>query len=58
MPAALMERMRASPCIALQVARADRVKLLIEDYQHFACNAPALTATGYGAGSGVGISRV
>jgi tRNA 2-selenouridine synthase len=41
-PAALMERMRASPCIALQVARADRVRLLIEDYQHFACNAPAL----------------
>lgn len=43
-PAALMERMRASPCIALQVARADRVRLLIEDYQHFACNAPALNA--------------
>lgn len=43
-PGALMERMRASPCIAMQVARADRVKLLIEDYQHFACNAPALNA--------------
>ncbi|WUR16103.1 tRNA 2-selenouridine(34) synthase MnmH [[Empedobacter] haloabium] len=43
-PAALMERMRASPCIALQVAREERVKLLIEDYQHFACNAPALNA--------------
>ncbi|HEY1148818.1 MAG TPA: tRNA 2-selenouridine(34) synthase MnmH [Pseudoduganella sp.] len=43
-PAALMDRMRASPCIAMQVARADRVKLLIEDYQHFACNAPALNA--------------
>ena len=43
-PAALMDRMRASPCIAMQVARGDRVKLLIEDYQHFACNAPALNA--------------
>jgi tRNA 2-selenouridine synthase len=41
-PAALMERMRASPCIALQVSREHRVQLLIEDYQHFACNAPAL----------------
>ena len=43
-PAALMDRMRASPCIALQVKREDRVQLLIEDYQHFACNAPALNA--------------
>ena len=43
-PGALMERMRASPCIAMHVAREDRVKLLIEDYQHFACNAPALNA--------------
>ncbi|MGW8392374.1 tRNA 2-selenouridine(34) synthase MnmH [Pseudoduganella sp. HUAS MS19] len=43
-PGALMERMRASPCISLQVSREDRVKLLIEDYQHFACNAPALNA--------------
>ena len=43
-PGALMERMRASPCIAMQVSRADRVKLLIEDYQHFACNAPALNS--------------
>jgi len=43
-PGALMDRMRASPCIAMQVARAHRVKLLIEDYQHFACNAPALNA--------------
>jgi tRNA 2-selenouridine synthase len=43
-PGALMERMRASPCIAMQVSREDRVKLLIEDYQHFACNAPALNA--------------
>jgi tRNA 2-selenouridine synthase len=43
-PAALMERMRASPCISLAISRENRVKLLIEDYQHFACNAPALNA--------------
>ena len=43
-PAALMERMRASPCVALEVSREARVRLLIEDYQHFACNAPALNA--------------
>jgi len=43
-PAALMDRMRASPCVDLQVRREDRVKLLIEDYHHFACNAPALNA--------------
>jgi tRNA 2-selenouridine synthase len=43
-PGALMERMRASPCIALQVQRQHRVQLLIEDYQHFAFNAPALNA--------------
>lgn len=43
-PGALMERMRASPCISMQVSRENRVKLLIEDYQHFACNAPALNA--------------
>jgi len=43
-PGALMERMRASPCVAMQVSRENRVQLLIEDYQHFACNAPALNA--------------
>ncbi|TWI68978.1 tRNA 2-selenouridine synthase [Pseudoduganella lurida] len=43
-PAALMDRMRASPCVALQVAREHRVQLLIEDYQHFASDAPALNA--------------
>ncbi|MFA9219170.1 MAG: tRNA 2-selenouridine(34) synthase MnmH, partial [Sphingomonadaceae bacterium] len=34
-PAALMERMRASPCISLQLSRANRVRLLMEDYAHF-----------------------
>jgi tRNA 2-selenouridine synthase len=28
----------------MEVSREDRVRLLIEDYQHFACNAPALNA--------------
>lgn len=41
-PAALMERMRSSDCIAMRLSRADRVQLLMEDYQHFACDAAAL----------------
>ena len=34
-PDALMEKMRASPCISLQLSRHDRVRLLMEDYAHF-----------------------
>ena len=34
-PAALMDKMRASPCISLTLSRANRVKLLMEDYAHF-----------------------
>jgi tRNA 2-selenouridine synthase len=34
-PAALMEAMRASDCIALTLSRANRVRLLMEDYEHF-----------------------
>ena len=41
-PDAVMERMRASPCIALTLSRPNRVRLLMEDYQHFARNADAL----------------
>lgn len=41
-PAALMERMRGSDCIAMALSRADRVRLLMEDYQHYACDAGAL----------------
>lgn len=41
-PAALMERMRGSDCIAMTLSRADRVRLLMEDYQHYASNAEAL----------------
>lgn len=34
-PAALMDAMRASECIALTLSRANRVRLLMEDYEHF-----------------------
>ena len=34
-PDALMEAMRASDCIALTLARPNRVRLLMEDYLHF-----------------------
>jgi tRNA 2-selenouridine synthase len=34
-PDALMTAMRASPCIALMLSRPNRVRLLMEDYQHF-----------------------
>jgi tRNA 2-selenouridine synthase len=43
-PDAVMERMRASPCIALTLSRPDRVRLLMEDYQHFAADPGALNA--------------
>lgn len=43
-PEAVMQRMRASPCISLQLARERRVQLLMEDYQHFALDAAALNA--------------
>ncbi|MRV75210.1 tRNA 2-selenouridine(34) synthase MnmH [Duganella sp. FT92W] len=41
-PAALIDRMRASPCIALQLSRPHRVQLLMEDYAHFTQDAQAL----------------
>lgn len=34
-PELLMEKMRASPCIALELSIDSRVKLLMEDYAHF-----------------------
>ena len=34
-PTALMESMRASDCISLTLSRANRMRLLMEDYQHF-----------------------
>ena len=41
-PDAVMERMRASPCIALTLSRPNRVRLLMEDYRHFAQDPQAL----------------
>ena len=41
-PDAVMERMRASPCIALGLSRPNRVRLLMEDYRHFAVDPQAL----------------
>lgn len=40
-PELLMERMRASPCLDLQLARPHRVQLLMQDYAHF-CADPSL----------------
>ena len=34
-PDAVMEQMRLSPCISLTLSRPNRVRLLMEDYQHF-----------------------
>ncbi|MDQ9170585.1 tRNA 2-selenouridine(34) synthase MnmH [Oxalobacteraceae bacterium R-40] len=34
-PDALMEAMRASPCIALDLSQRDRIRLLMEEYPHF-----------------------
>jgi tRNA 2-selenouridine synthase len=41
-PDAVMERMRAAPCIALNLSRPNRVRLLMEDYEHFARDPQAL----------------
>jgi tRNA 2-selenouridine synthase len=39
-PDGLMDKMRSSPCISLNLARPNRVRLLMEDYEHFT-NDPA-----------------
>ena len=36
---ALMTKMRAAPCISLDLSRPDRVRLLMEDYAHFTIDA-------------------
>lgn len=41
-PAALMEQMRNSPCIALHLSQPDRVALLMQDYHHFVDDAAIL----------------
>ncbi len=43
-PDAVMERMRASRCISLSLSRENRVRLLMEDYEHFCKNPDALTS--------------
>ena len=43
-PDALIERMRASPCIVLDTPLEARVDLLLEEYGHFLENKPALDA--------------
>lgn len=42
-PDAVMQRMRASPCISLSLSRENRVRLLMEDYEHFCKDPAALT---------------
>jgi len=41
-PGVVMEQMRAAPCIALNLSRPNRVRLLMEDYQHFCVDPSAL----------------
>jgi tRNA 2-selenouridine synthase len=43
-PAALMESMRSADCIALSLSRANRVSLLMQDYQHFLAAPASLNA--------------
>ena len=43
-PETLMEKMRASYCISLTLARPQRVKLLMEDYRHFVVDPGLLNA--------------
>lgn len=43
-PGLVMERMRAAPCIAVELSRANRVRLLMEDYDHFCADPSALNA--------------
>jgi tRNA 2-selenouridine synthase len=41
-PGALMERMRAAPCIRVELARPLRVALLMEEYEHYVADPAAL----------------
>ena len=43
-PDALMEKMRASPCLSLTLSRVNRVRLLMEDYAHFVTEPAVLNA--------------
>ena len=41
-PGLVMEHMRAAPCIAVNLSRPNRVRLLMEDYEHFCTDPSAL----------------
>jgi len=43
LPNALVERMRVSPCLRIEVPQEGRVKLLMDDYAHFLHNPALLT---------------
>ncbi len=43
-PDGLMDKMRSSPCISLNLSRPNRVRLLMEDYEHFTNDAAHLNA--------------
>lgn len=43
-PGLVMERMRAAPCIAVELSRPNRVRLLMEDYEHFCADPSTLNA--------------
>jgi tRNA 2-selenouridine synthase len=43
-PEAVMERMRAAPCISVALSRENRVRLLMEDYEHFCADPATLNA--------------
>lgn len=43
-PGVLMERMRASPCVAVNLSRPNRVRLLMQDYEHFCAEPSTLNA--------------
>jgi tRNA 2-selenouridine synthase len=43
-PEGLIERMRASPCLRLDVPRAARIALLIDEYAHYLADPAALQA--------------
>ena len=43
-PGALMDKMRASDCISLTLSLANRVRLLMEDYEHFLVSPEMLNA--------------
>ena len=44
LPEALLQRMRAAPCVRLQMPPAGRIDLLLQDYAHFAADTSLLSA--------------